>query len=404
MEVGNLTIGFEGFPADESEKLYEASTGVVVFLSVCYGAISVLAVAGNSLVMWAVAGSRRMQRSATNWLLANLALADIVIGLFAAALIQRWELPEFMCAFCPFVQTLSVNVSVFTLTALAVRRYRAVARPLSEACVTRCQVRLTLLGIWALGGLLAAPMAVTLQVIQVEGSGGTTKPFCAFVGLGELALGWYRRLLVALQYFAPLCVISAVYARLAWLLWGAQPPGNAEDSRDARMLRKKKRVIKMLVVVVALFALCWLPLQTYNVLQDIFPGINDYRYINIIWFSCDWLAMSNSVCNPFVYGIYNEKFRRSFQSRCHLCRRLLKVPKHAAANGAGVNARPSSAEDSSSRHRVVTKLALQPRTQLNNSEKTCVPQQQVAAPGSEPQTPETLTSIVFCTTQPSTAL
>jgi hypothetical protein len=34
------------------------------------------------------------------------------------------------------------------------------------------------------------------------------------------------------------------------------------------------QVIKMLVIVVALFALCWLPLQTYNVLQDIIPDIN----------------------------------------------------------------------------------------------------------------------------------
>lgn len=33
--------------------------------------------------------------------------------------------------------------------------------------------------------------------------------------------------------------------------------------------------------------------------------LHRYRYINIIWFCCDWLAMSNSVCNPFVYGIYN---------------------------------------------------------------------------------------------------
>jgi leucokinin receptor len=39
---------------------------------------------------------------------------------FQAALLQRWNLPHFMCAFCPFVQVLSVNVSVFTLTAIAV--------------------------------------------------------------------------------------------------------------------------------------------------------------------------------------------------------------------------------------------------------------------------------------------
>jgi leucokinin receptor len=66
----------------EEDELYGPSVEVIVLLSICYGAISVLSVAGNALVMWAVLGSRRMQRSATNWLLANLALADVVIGLF----------------------------------------------------------------------------------------------------------------------------------------------------------------------------------------------------------------------------------------------------------------------------------------------------------------------------------
>jgi len=30
----------------------------------------------------------------------------------------------------------------------------------------------------------------------------------------------------------------------------------------------------MLVIVVALFAFCWLPLQTYNLLSEIYPQIN----------------------------------------------------------------------------------------------------------------------------------
>jgi leucokinin receptor len=49
---------------------------------------------------------------------------------FQAALLQRWNLPHFMCPFCPFVQVLSVNVSVFTLTAIAVDRHRAIIEPL----------------------------------------------------------------------------------------------------------------------------------------------------------------------------------------------------------------------------------------------------------------------------------
>ena len=62
--------------------LYDVPAGIIALLSVFYGTISVLAVVGNSLVMWIVATSRRMQ-NVTNCFISNLALADIVIGLFA---------------------------------------------------------------------------------------------------------------------------------------------------------------------------------------------------------------------------------------------------------------------------------------------------------------------------------
>lgn len=62
--------------------LYQVPTGVVVLLSCFYGGISLAAVVGNALVMWIVATSRNMH-SVTNYFIANLALADIIIGLFA---------------------------------------------------------------------------------------------------------------------------------------------------------------------------------------------------------------------------------------------------------------------------------------------------------------------------------
>ena len=62
--------------------LYDVPAGIIVLLSIFYGTISILAVVGNFLVMWIVATSRRMQ-NVTNCFISNLALADIVIGLFA---------------------------------------------------------------------------------------------------------------------------------------------------------------------------------------------------------------------------------------------------------------------------------------------------------------------------------
>ena len=82
-------------------------------LTLCYVLISLVAIIGNSLVVYVIIVSRRMQ-TVTNYYIANLALSDVVLAVFCipfqfrAALMQRWDLPEFMCQFCPFIQTLSV--------------------------------------------------------------------------------------------------------------------------------------------------------------------------------------------------------------------------------------------------------------------------------------------------------
>ncbi|XP_013177839.1 PREDICTED: substance-K receptor-like isoform X1 [Papilio xuthus] len=309
---------------DTYDTLYDVPTGLIVLLSVLYGSISMLAVVGNFLVMWVVATSRRMQ-SVTNCYIANLALADIVIGLFAipfqfqAALLQRWLLPHFMCAFCPFVQALSVNVSVFTLTAIAVDRHRAIITPLSAHTSKRI-AKVIIVFIWVLALSLAAPMAMSWEVIMEQEIDPVTglmykKPFCTASEFGSHSLAIYRLLLYVFQYVIPLCVITFAYAHMAMKLWGARAPGNAQETRDANQMKNKKRVIKMLVLVVALFALCWLPLQSYMLLQSFFPSINEYRYINVIFFCFDWLAMSNSCYNPFIYAIYNEKFKKEFKQR-----------------------------------------------------------------------------------------
>lgn len=62
--------------------LYEVPPLLVVVLSILYGSISVIAVFGNGLVIWAIVTSKRM-RSVTNHYLANLAFADILIALLS---------------------------------------------------------------------------------------------------------------------------------------------------------------------------------------------------------------------------------------------------------------------------------------------------------------------------------
>ena len=61
---------------------------------------------------------------------------------------------------------------------------------------------------------------------------------------------------------------------MAVTLWSIQTPGAAQLERDINVMNNKKKVIKMLMVVVALFTLAWLPLQLYDVLNQMVPQIN----------------------------------------------------------------------------------------------------------------------------------
>ncbi|XP_030372116.1 RYamide receptor [Scaptodrosophila lebanonensis] len=313
-----------------SERLYTAPAEIIALLFFFYGGISFIAVIGNTLVIWVVATTRQM-RTVTNMYIANLAFADVIIGLFCipfqfqAALLQRWNLPWFMCGFCPFVQALSVNVSVFTLTAIAIDRHRAIINPL-RARPTKFVSKFIIGGIWLLALLCAIPCAIAFRVEEVHERfkdddviTNVTRPFCMNKNLSDDQLKTYRYSLVFVQYLVPFCVISFVYIQMAVRLWGTRAPGNAQDSRDITLLKNKKKVIKMLIIVVIIFGLCWLPLQLYNILHVTMPEINEYHFISIVWFFCDWLAMSNSCYNPFIYGIYNEKFKREFNKRFAAC-------------------------------------------------------------------------------------
>ena len=145
-----------------------ALTGTFILL---YSAISLLSVVGNLLVIYVVATSRSMHSQPTNLYIANLATADVLIGLFAipfqfqAILLQQWHLPPFLCRFCPLVSVLSVNVSVLTLVlisqdrwslALTLARHRAIITPLRPAA-SRASTRAAICTVWAASLALALP-------------------------------------------------------------------------------------------------------------------------------------------------------------------------------------------------------------------------------------------------------
>lgn len=231
---------------DSHHNLYEVPTGIICLLAFLYGSISLIAVTGNALVIFIIVKNRRMH-TVTNIFIANLAVADVIIGMFSipfqfqSALLQRWVLANFMCSLAPMVQVISVNVSIFTLTVIAVDRYIAVMHPFHAGCSQRSAAIIISIT-WVVAVSLAMPYAMFYWVDYVEEPDTDPKYWCnRHEPPGLLNFFYYfSSFLIALQYLFPLTVICFCYCRIAWHIWGSRRPGAHVDTEDLRGRNKRK--------------------------------------------------------------------------------------------------------------------------------------------------------------------
>lgn len=69
------------------------------------------------------------------------------------------------------------------------------------------------------------------------------------------------------------------------------------------------QTVHMLMTIVALFALCWLPLHVFTLTMDFAPQLHEASSMVTAYYAVHWLAMSNSFMNPIIYGFLNDCFR-----------------------------------------------------------------------------------------------
>jgi hypothetical protein len=142
---------------------------LIVFLTFfCCCLSAVLAVFGNLAIIWIITSVKSM-RNPTNYFIANVCVSDIFIGAlvipfqFQVTLLRRWVLPWFMCYMCPTIQVIMVSNSIFTLTAIALERYRAVMYPL-KAHISKLNAKVVIFIIWIFSILLSLPTIIALRV------------------------------------------------------------------------------------------------------------------------------------------------------------------------------------------------------------------------------------------------
>ncbi|EUB59694.1 Tachykinin-like peptides receptor 99D [Echinococcus granulosus] len=317
--------------------------GCVVIVAV-FSLISTLTMVGNGLVVWLVLTTKRM-RTVTNYFLVNLSLGDMlsvfqIIPNVYYAINNDWVFELAYCKFSQFFTAFGISLSVLTFTGLTADRYIAIkyplrprSRPATILCIIGCiWVVSFLIG---LPGLVAAKISLVLPqefengsdnsntsftIVSLESTNATddlrVRRACTYDWAPEWGIA-YDVALFILMYILPLTILFATYIPITVKLWSDRGLGEVTRAQ-IEGIKSKRRVVKMLIAVMVIFAICWLPYQLFFLTLHA-PIDHEHPSLPVIFICCYGLAMSNSMYNPIVYCIMNRRFRDGFLNAISCC-------------------------------------------------------------------------------------
>ncbi|KAJ2951999.1 hypothetical protein O0L34_g4262 [Tuta absoluta] len=131
----------------------------------------------------------------------------------------------------------------------------------------------------------------------------------------------YQVLFFVVTYAVPMLGMTFFYSAMGRVLWGSRSIGELTQ-RQVDSIRSKRKVVKMFILVIVIFGICWLPYQSYFIYTHFNPSILYMKYVQHVYLGFYWLAMANAMVNPIIYYWMNAKFRSYFRTAIMCCWRV----------------------------------------------------------------------------------
>ncbi|ODM87494.1 Alpha-1B adrenergic receptor [Orchesella cincta] len=221
-QAQNLTI-FE-------DILHSAQEWSLLKLTLCIflALVCLTTIVGNSIVLYVFAKSKRALRSPCHIILANLAIADFLVGLLVMPILisvtvfdWKWYWGETMCQVGDYIHFSLCAVSMLSWLSVCLERYVGVRYPMHhKRILTKKRMRWVCAAVWILGIILTS---APLSLWPLKGS---RSPFTCQTNLRHDFIFFVSTSL----YWIPISLIFYIY----WLIYKTSKIPSAELMQWAR--------------------------------------------------------------------------------------------------------------------------------------------------------------------------
>ncbi|XP_004602020.2 vasopressin V1a receptor [Sorex araneus] len=320
-------------PPQEDARNEELAKLEVAVLAVTF----VVAVLGNSTVLLALRRTPR-KTSRMHLFIRHLSLADLAVAFFQVLPQLCWDItyrfrgPDGLCRVVKHLQVFGMFASSYMLVVMTADRYIAVCHPLKTLQQPARRSRVMIAAAWALSFVLSTPQLFIFSMVEVNNVTQTYDCWATFIQ------PWGPRAYVTWMtggiFLVPVVILGTCYGFICYHIWrnvrgktasrrggpgagGAGGTGSAGGAFRKGLLqapcvssvktvsRAKIRTVKMTLVIVTAYILCWAPFfitQMWSVWDEKFEWVESENPAITI---TALLASLNSCCNPWIYMFFS---------------------------------------------------------------------------------------------------
>ncbi|XP_056902509.1 gonadotropin-releasing hormone II receptor-like isoform X1 [Takifugu flavidus] len=300
----------------------------------------------SNLALLASVGRGRRPPSHLRPLMLSLVSADLMMTFVVMPLDAVWNVTvqwhggDALCKVLCFLKLFAMYASAFILVVISLDRHHVILHPLNSIKAHK-RNRQMLLVAWTLSILLATPQLFIFRAVRMEAADFTQ---CATHG--SFSRRWqetvYNMFHFITLYVVPLLVMSCCYSRILLhihLQHLREKAGESYLRRSGTDIIPKARMktLKMTVVIVLSFVVCWTPYYLLGIWYWFQPDMLRVtpEYVHHVLFVFGNL---NTCCDPVIYGFYTPSFRADLAACFHQKRRnAARAPPNRARSRDVVN-------------------------------------------------------------------
>ena len=220
------------------------------------------------------------------------------------------------CKVMHYAIRVSIAATVLTMTLISFDRFCIVFHPLKGKFLRK--PRIVSAVIWVLSFILMIPTLLFYKVTVIPTENAYVRVCRGAVQLSNHSRKIYHICLFCILYAFPLMVMAVLYVLICHKLWPRKIPENASGKSRAVVEMSKRKVVRLLIVIIVVFALCWFPTYVNHYFLIIRPE-QGHKLPAEVQYTFFWLAHANSAINPCLYILLNYNFRKRLVSTLVRC-------------------------------------------------------------------------------------